>query len=170
MSPWRPCNTECDTFSPYTYWKHCHSAHYYDIIKFNRRNTKLLFQGLLIENAPRQNVDQFAREQGTQSIAMPGTHTVLYELIFYIRASIPKLSVDVFFTIPLAKLGRIVGQTLWALMCLLIEVEHLEPLSLTYPDSKVHGANMGPIWGRQDPGGRHVGPWTLLSGIVYLWI
>ena len=29
------------------------------------------------------------------------------------------------------------------------------------PDSKVHGANMGPIWGRQDPGGPHVGPMTL---------
>ena len=27
-----------------------------------------------------------------------------------------------------------------------------------YPDSKVHGANMGPIWGRQGPGGPHVGP------------
>ena len=26
------------------------------------------------------------------------------------------------------------------------------------PDSNVHGANMGPIWGRQDPGGPHVGP------------
>ena len=26
------------------------------------------------------------------------------------------------------------------------------------PNSKVHGANMGPIWGRQDPGGPHVGP------------
>ena len=27
------------------------------------------------------------------------------------------------------------------------------------PDSKVHhGANMGPIWGRQDPDGPHVGP------------
>ena len=26
------------------------------------------------------------------------------------------------------------------------------------PDSKVHGANMGPIWGRQDPGGPHVVP------------
>ena len=26
------------------------------------------------------------------------------------------------------------------------------------PDSKVHGANMGPIWGRQDPGGPHFGP------------
>ena len=25
-------------------------------------------------------------------------------------------------------------------------------------DSKVHGANMGPIWGRQDPGVPHVGP------------
>ena len=43
-----------------------------------------------------------------------------------------------------------------------------------YPDSKVHGSNMGPIWGGQDPGGPHVGPmkfaiwemliqWSLLS-------
>ena len=30
--------------------------------------------------------------------------------------------------------------------------------SHVYPDSKFHGANMGPIWGRQDPGGPHVGP------------
>ena len=29
------------------------------------------------------------------------------------------------------------------------------------PDSKVHGANMGPIWGQQDPGGPHVGPMSL---------
>ena len=29
------------------------------------------------------------------------------------------------------------------------------------PDSKVHGANIGPIWGRQDPGGPHVGPMNL---------
>ena len=28
----------------------------------------------------------------------------------------------------------------------------------SYPDSKVRGANMGSIWGRQDPGGPHVGP------------
>ena len=28
----------------------------------------------------------------------------------------------------------------------------------SYSDSKVHGANMGPIWGQQDPGGPHVGP------------
>ena len=29
------------------------------------------------------------------------------------------------------------------------------------PDSKVHGANMGPTWVRQDPGGPHVGPMIL---------
>ena len=29
------------------------------------------------------------------------------------------------------------------------------------PDSKVHGSNIGPIWGRQDPGGPHVGPMNL---------
>ena len=27
-----------------------------------------------------------------------------------------------------------------------------------HPDSKIHGANMGPVWGREDPGGPHVGP------------
>ena len=25
------------------------------------------------------------------------------------------------------------------------------------PDNKVHGANAGPTWGQQDPGGPHVG-------------
>ena len=30
-----------------------------------------------------------------------------------------------------------------------------------YFGSKVHGANMGPIWGRQDLGGPHVGPMNL---------
>ena len=30
--------------------------------------------------------------------------------------------------------------------------------SIGLPDSKVHGANMGPIWGRQDPGGPYAGP------------
>ena len=35
------------------------------------------------------------------------------------------------------------------------------------PDSKVHGAKMGPIWGRQDPGGSHVGPMNFaIWGVV----
>ena len=27
-----------------------------------------------------------------------------------------------------------------------------------FPDSKIHGDNMGSIWGGEDPGGPHVGP------------
>ena len=45
------------------------------------------------------------------------------------------------------------------------------------PDSKVRGANMAPIWGRQDPGGPHVGPmnfalWDVFQNIfvdISLW-
>ena len=31
------------------------------------------------------------------------------------------------------------------------------------PDSKVHGANMGPTRGLQDPGGPHIGPMNYLG-------
>ena len=45
---------------------------------------------------------------------------------------------------------------------------HLHPIKINiyilyyiytymHPESKIHGANMGPTWGRQDPGGPHVG-------------
>ena len=37
-----------------------------------------------------------------------------------------------------------------------------------FPDSKVHGANMGPIWGQQDPGGSHVGPMNLAIWVVFV--
>ena len=35
---------------------------------------------------------------------------------------------------------------------------------ISTPDSKVHGANMGPIWGRQDPGGPNVGAMNFAIG------
>ena len=37
------------------------------------------------------------------------------------------------------------------------------------PDSKIHGANMGPTRGRQDPGGPHDGPmnFAILDGIPH---
>ena len=38
----------------------------------------------------------------------------------------------------------------------------------TYPESKVHWANMGPIWGRQDPGGLHVGPMNFAIWVHYM--
>ena len=45
----------------------------------------------------------------------------------------------------------------------MLEADILESFSSSLwedisPDSKVHGANMGSIWGRQDPGGPHGGP------------
>ena len=41
--------------------------------------------------------------------------------------------------------------------CYLHNVGHI-----IHPDSIVHGAYMGPIWGRQDPVGPHVGPMILV--------
>ena len=46
------------------------------------------------------------------------------------------------------------------------------PQLLNYRDSKVQGANMWPIWGRQGPGGPHVGPmnfatWVAVLSLVY---
>ena len=43
----------------------------------------------------------------------------------------------------------------------------------TNPVSKVDGANIGPIWGLQDPGGPHVGPmnfafWEYLKTHVHI--
>ena len=38
----------------------------------------------------------------------------------------------------------------------------------TTPDRQVHGANIGSIWGRQDPGGPHVGPTNFVI-CVYEW-
>ena len=43
-----------------------------------------------------------------------------------------------------------------------------------YPYSKFHGANMGPLWGRQDPGGSHVGPmnfaiWVTTQLLRFVW-
>ena len=44
---------------------------------------------------------------------------------------------------------------------------HISGKSRSHPDSKVHGTNMGPIWGRHDPGGPVLASWTLLSGQSY---
>ena len=37
-----------------------------------------------------------------------------------------------------------------------------------YPDSKVHGAYMGPTWVLSAPGGPHVGPTILAIWVCYL--
>ena len=52
---------------------------------------------------------------------------------------------------------------------LVIERREMQIAEHMYPDSKVHGANMRPIWGRQDPGGPYVGPMNFVIW-VYLVI
>ena len=47
------------------------------------------------------------------------------------------------------------------------------PITLDIPDNKLHGANMGPIWSRQDPSGPHVGPMNLtiwISFSKFVWL
>ena len=44
------------------------------------------------------------------------------------------------------------------LFCLFVSTNCYPYHMVHIPDSKVHGASMGPAWGRQDPGGPHVGP------------
>ena len=39
----------------------------------------------------------------------------------------------------------------------------VESYSWYHPWKQVHGANMGPIWGRQDPSGPHVGPMSFAT-------
>ena len=41
-------------------------------------------------------------------------------------------------------------------------VQTTMPASNDNQDNMVYGANMGPIWGRQDPGGPHVDPMNLV--------
>ena len=46
-------------------------------------------------------------------------------------------------------------------------VDHLISGTHAIPDSKVHGANMGPIWGRQDTDGPHACPMNFAIWDVY---
>ena len=57
---------------------------------------------------------------------------------------------------------RIVWQT-WILACRLTEKLYSNDVC---PDSKVHGANMGHICGRQDPDGPHGGPMNFAFWVV----
>ena len=45
---------------------------------------------------------------------------------------------------------------------IIFDRERKDVLKQPTSDSKVHGANMGPTWGRQDPGWPHDGPINLV--------
>ena len=50
-----------------------------------------------------------------------------------------------------------------AIRIVLSSVRQIHHTEVTFPDSKVHGASIGPMWCRQDPGGPHVGPMKLAT-------
>ena len=43
-------------------------------------------------------------------------------------------------------------------------------LKQSNPDCKLHGAHLGPTWGRQDPGGSHIGPLKLAIWERFHWL
>ena len=56
------------------------------------------------------------------------------------------------------RMPKIIPELGWNHRCYLTGICTILAWFRLVPDSKVRGANMGPIWGRQDPGGPHVGP------------
>ena len=55
------------------------------------------------------------------------------------------------------------------LLIVIVNCDFAETKLSRFPDSKVHGANMGPIWGRQDPGGPIVGPMNFAIWVTTDW-
>ena len=53
----------------------------------------------------------------------------------------------------------------WRLNTTIIS-QQSQQLQINYTDSTVHGTNMGPIWGRQDPGGAHV---SLMNFAIWVY-
>ena len=55
----------------------------------------------------------------------------------------------------------------WSHIYVSIGSSLFEATTRCLPDSKVYGANMGPIWGRQDPGRPNVGPMNFAIRAVH---
>ena len=56
-----------------------------------------------------------------------------------------------------------------------IITSHKRHMPLQIPDSKVHGANMGPVWGWQDPGAPNIGPmnfaiWDCIACVEMIYV
>ena len=58
---------------------------------------------------------------------------------------------------------------LWFLSVILRRQDWQNQYTWIIPDSKIRGANMRPIWGRQDPDGPHVGPMNFAIWYVLEW-
>ena len=63
----------------------------------------------------------------------------------------------------------------WQTLYMCSEIVYLEALldtlkkSHVYPDSQIHGANMGPTWVLSAPDGPHVGPMNPAIRVFIVW-
>ena len=66
------------------------------------------------------------------------------------------------------KQGIIVSDNVeWPICMEYLKMAHFPRLLEHYPDSKVHGANMGPIWVLSAPDAPHVDPMNLAIRVVF---
>ena len=112
----------------------------------------------------------YARQMATQ-----GNYLFIYSTKFHIKS--PNPGIKKLYSESLLRIQYLISQSwIWIyffcleyLLCYIILISQasgqetmsvalITSLGRTSPDSKVHGANMGPAWGRQVPGGPHVGP------------
>ena len=78
--------------------------------------------------------------------------------------TIPSHEVIMYITIFNVPSHNIMHETSWNLMSV---YEFLSAtLAVNFPNSKVHGANMGPTWDLSAPDGPHVGPMNLAIRVV----
>ena len=75
------------------------------------------------------------------------------------------------FWLMLVVLGQLLTQLCavikWCHMNIMVsDIIWLDQLFKSFPDSKVHGANIGPTWVLSDPDGPHVGPMNLAIKVV----
>ena len=77
--------------------------------------------------------------------------------VAYIRLGYKKLNRKHFYLALIGVCRKYVGEH-WT---------YYNAIDCIIPDNKVHGANMGPIWGQQDPGGPHVGAMNFATWDVH---
>ena len=89
-------------------------------------------------------------------ICVSSDFNYLLPITYAIRIILFSLTVHIFYCLVFRMFGCIWLSQIRRKLC--IPPHGWEYISLHFPDSKVHWANIGPIWGRQNPGGPHVGP------------
>ena len=120
--------------------------------------------GVFENFAPEQNCQHFA-DRISKCILLNGNiRTLIQQPLEFV----PKYQIH-------NKSSSVQAKAWWRRAVKLLPEPTMTPFTDVYmhslPESKVHGANMGPIWGRQDPGGLHLGSmnFAIWAGLKVLY-